>query len=60
VSIWLFEAIKSIRQTLANNLTKLLNQYGLGKINIAYAKNEGSNLNAMTIVVKSIMIYVKF
>jgi hypothetical protein len=27
---------------------------------VAYFKDEGSNLNAMTIVVKSIMIYVKF
>jgi hypothetical protein len=31
MNIWLFEAIKSIGQTLANNLTKLFNQYGLGK-----------------------------
>jgi hypothetical protein len=58
VTIWLFEAIKTIGQTFANNLTKLLNQYGLRKI-ITYVKVKGSNLNAMTIVVKSTMIYVK-
>jgi hypothetical protein len=60
VTVWLFKVINTNGQTLANNLTKLFNQYGLRKINIAYVKNKGSNLNSMTIVVKSIMIYVKF
>jgi hypothetical protein len=60
VTVWLFEVINTNGQTLANNLTKLFNQYGLGKKNIAYVKTKGSNLNSMTIVVKSIMIYVKF
>ncbi len=58
--VWLFEVINTNGQTLANNLTKLFNQYGLGKKIIAYVKTKGSNLNSMTIVVKSIMIYVKF
>ncbi len=60
MTVWLFEVINTNGQTLANNLTKLFNQYGLGKKNIAYVKTKGSNLNSMTIVVKSIMIYVKF
>ncbi len=60
MTVWLFKVINTNGQTLANNLTKLFNQYGLRKINIAYVKNKGSNLNSMTIVVKSIMIYVKF
>jgi len=40
------------RQTLANNLIKLLDQYGLRNKIIAYVKDEGSNLNTMTIVMK--------
>jgi hypothetical protein len=39
---------------LANNLTNLFDQYGLGK-KIAYVKDEGSNLNARTTTLKSIM-----
>jgi hypothetical protein len=46
--IGLFEAIKTTYQTLAINLTKLLNQYQLSKNIIAYVKDEGSNSNAMT------------
>jgi len=47
----LFEAIETNGQTLANNLTKLFNQYGLkNKIIQAYVKDEGSNLNTVTIV----------
>ncbi len=45
----MFEATKIIRQTLANNLTKLLDQYGLRNKIITYVKDEGSNLNTMTI-----------
>jgi hypothetical protein len=51
----LFEAIEIIGQTLANNLTSLFNQYGLRRKIIVYVKNERSNLNAITIILKSIM-----
>jgi len=39
---------------LANNITKLFDQYRLGK-KFAYLKDEGSNLNARTTILKSIM-----
>jgi hypothetical protein len=51
----LFEAIQITRQTLANNLTKLLDQYGLRNKIIAYVKDEGSNLNTMTIALKFVV-----
>jgi hypothetical protein len=37
----LFEATKSNEQALANNLTKLLDQYGLKNKIIVYVKDEG-------------------
>jgi hypothetical protein len=40
---------------LVRSLTKLLNKYGLSKKIITYVKNEGSNLNAMTITLKAIV-----
>jgi hypothetical protein len=40
---------------LAKSLTKLLDKYGLRETNIVYVKDEGSNLNAMTNVLKSIV-----
>jgi hypothetical protein len=55
VTIGLFEAIEFIKQALANNLTKLFDQYGLRNKIIAYVKDEGSNLNTMTIAFKSIV-----
>jgi hypothetical protein len=48
VTIRLFEAIKTISQTLAANLIKLLDQYKLKKQIVAYVKDEGSNLIIMT------------
>jgi hypothetical protein len=36
-------------------LTKLFNQYGLRNKIIAYVKDEGSNLNTVTITLKSIV-----
>jgi hypothetical protein len=51
----LFEAIQITRQTLANNLTKLLDQYGLRNKIIAYVKDEGSNLITMIVVLKFVM-----
>jgi len=48
VTIRLFEAVKTISQTLAANLIKLLDQYKLKKQIVAYVKDEGSNLIIMT------------
>jgi hypothetical protein len=36
-------------------MTKLLDQYGLRNKIIAYVKDEGSNLNTVTIVLKSVI-----
>ncbi len=55
VIISLFEATKTTTQALVRSLTKLLNKYGLRKKIITYVKNEGSNLNAMTITLKAIV-----
>jgi hypothetical protein len=51
----LFKTTKTTNQTLANNLTSLLDQYGLRRKIIVYFKKERSNLNAMIITLKSIM-----
>ncbi len=51
----LFEVIKTIGQIVTNNLTKLLDQYGSRNKIIAYVKDEGLNLNTMTIVLKLII-----
>ncbi len=40
---------------LTNNLTIFFDQYGLRNKIIAYVKDEGSNLNTMTIALKSIV-----
>jgi hypothetical protein len=40
----LFETTKTTNEALANNLTNLLDQYGLKKI-ITYVKNEGLRFN---------------
>jgi hypothetical protein len=45
---------------LARSLTKLLNKYGLRKKIIVYVKDEGLNLNAMTIALKAIVNYESF
>jgi len=55
VIIGLFEATKTTRQALAKSLTKLLDKYGLREKNIAYVKDEGSNLNAMIGVLKFVV-----
>jgi hypothetical protein len=47
--------IQTIGQALARSLTKLLDKYGLRKKIIAYVKDEGSNLNAMTITLKVVV-----
>jgi len=40
---------------LAKNLIELLDNYALRRKIIAYVKDEGSNLNTMTIILKSIV-----
>jgi hypothetical protein len=42
-------------QALTNNVTKLFIQYGLKNKIITYVKDEGSNINTMTIVLKTII-----
>ncbi len=44
---------KTIRQTLAKNLTNLFDKYDVRKKIIAYVDNEGFNLNTMIITLKS-------
>ncbi len=55
ITIGLFKATKIIGQTLANNLTKFLDQYGLRNKIIAYVKDESSTLNTMTIALKFVV-----
>jgi hypothetical protein len=40
---------------MARNLIKLLNQYDLRRKLVAYVKDEGANLNAMTTALKSMV-----
>jgi hypothetical protein len=49
----MFEAIKTINQTLATNLIELFDQYGLRNKYIAYAKDEWSNLITLIYTLKS-------
>jgi hypothetical protein len=51
----LYKAKKTTCQALVNNLTSLFDQYGLRRRIIVYVEDEVSNLNAMTITIKSIM-----
>jgi hypothetical protein len=51
---------KTNGQTLVRSLTKLLDKYGLRKNIIIYVKDEGSNLNAMSIVLKVVVNYESF
>jgi hypothetical protein len=44
---------------LAKNSTKLLDNYALKRKIIAYVKDEGSNLNTMTTILKSIVCWDK-
>jgi hypothetical protein len=56
VTIGLFETTETTSQTLARNLNELLDSYNLKKKIITYVKDEGANLNAMTMALKTIMI----
>ncbi len=44
---------------LAQNLIDLLETFGLKKTIIAYVKDKGFNLNAMTFALKSIIVVVR-
>ncbi len=55
MTIRLFEATKITNQSLATNLTKLLDQYGLRKKFIAYVKDERSNLITIITTLKQIV-----
>jgi len=60
VTIDFFEATKITGQKLVNNLTNFFDQYGFKNNIIAYVKDEGSNLNTMTIVLKYVVKYEVF
>jgi len=51
----LFEVVETIGETLAKNFIDLLDAYGLKNKIITYVKDEGSNLNALTNVLKSVV-----
>jgi hypothetical protein len=51
----MFEANEITWQAMARNLNKLLNQYDLRKKIVTYVKDEGANLNAMTIALMFVM-----
>jgi hypothetical protein len=55
VTISLFEVLETMGQALAKNLKELLDSYGLNKKNIAYVKDEGVDLNSMTITFQLII-----
>ncbi len=51
----MFEIIKTTGQALAKFFIDLLDAYGLRTKIITYVKDEGSNLNTLTNVLKSIV-----
>ncbi len=51
----MFETFNTTMHALAKNLTKLLDKYDLKEKIISYVKDEGSNLNTMTITLKFII-----
>ncbi len=53
VTLGLVETFEIIKQALAKKLMNLLDEYGLRTKIIIYIKDEGSNLNIMTNVFKS-------
>jgi len=55
ITLGLFEPTDITRQTSAKKLIKLLDNYALRRKIIVYVKDEGSNLNNMTIALKSIV-----
>jgi hypothetical protein len=57
IVIGFFEAFDTFGHALAKDVVDLLNKYDLRKKMIAYVKDEGFNLNTMTIALKSIISY---
>jgi hypothetical protein len=57
VTIGLFEAGETTRQKLVKILKNLLDKYGLRKKIIVHLKDEVFNLNAMIIILKSLVSY---
>jgi hypothetical protein len=57
ITIGLFEAFETSRQTLIRSLQEVLKQYGLTKNIIVYVKNECANLITMTSALKSIVSF---
>jgi hypothetical protein len=55
ITIGLFKASDTFGHALAKDLIELLNKYDLRKKNIAYIKNEGSNLNTMVVALKYVI-----
>jgi hypothetical protein len=55
VTIGLSEATETIGQALAVNLSNLLDSFGLTNKIIKFVKDEGANLNAMTLALKFIV-----
>jgi hypothetical protein len=55
MTIGIFEAIETTWQALVVNLNNLLDSFGLRKKIITFVKDEGANLNAMTLALRSIM-----
>jgi hypothetical protein len=55
VILGLFEAIETIGKALARNLIELLDAYSLRNKIITYVKDEGSNLNTLTNVLKFVV-----
>jgi hypothetical protein len=60
MTIGLFEANESTRQVMEKKLIEFLSQYDLRKKIIEYVKDEGANLNAMTIALKFVVNYEVF
>jgi hypothetical protein len=55
IVVRLFKTNETTSQDSTRNLTKLLDQYDLRMKIIAYVKNEGANLNAMTTTLKYVV-----
>jgi hypothetical protein len=53
--IGLFEAIETIGQTLAINLSNLLDSFGFTNKIIEFVKDEGANLNVMTLALRFVV-----
>jgi len=51
----LFEVGETTSQALARNLIQLLDQYGLKKNVITCVKDEGANLNVITLTLKCVV-----